>query len=353
MEIGLFLLQQMRGREMPASRVVGETIEQAVLAEQLGFHTVWFAEHHFANLGMCPSPLLMAAHAAARTTRIRIGTGVVVLPFYNPMRLVDEIAYVDVLSGGRLTLGVGSGSHRHEFAGLGVPIAEARARFEEALDVLDIGLAGDSIEYHGRYVDVPQSFLPLRPIQKPMPLYLAGLAKDPAMVARVARRGYVPFLSAMWMPAAAVAAVRATYDDARRAIGLDPAACPFAIQRLVHVAEDPADARDVAERAIFTHRIVAALKAGNGRFDGGYVQEDAHPGDPTPEDVLAKAMIGPPERIAALLQEDIDLVGPTHLSLFMSFGGLEHRRVRRSMERFAREVLPLLRPHPHRAAAAD
>ncbi|MCC7274321.1 MAG: LLM class flavin-dependent oxidoreductase [Alphaproteobacteria bacterium] len=342
MEIGLFLLQQMRERTVPAAQVVRETIDQAVLAEALGFHTVWFAEHHFANLGMCPSPLLMAAHAAARTTRIRLGTGVVVLPFYNPMRLVDEVAYVDVLSGGRLTLGVGSGSHRHEFAGLGVPIAEARARFEEALDVVDLALAGDRVEYRGRFVDVPPTHLPLRPLQTRLPVYLAGLAKDPAMVERVARRGYTPFLSAMWMPAAAVAAVRAPFDAARRAAGREAGTGAFAIQRLVYVTDDKADASDAAERALFTHRIVAGLKAGTGRFAGGYVEEEAHPGDPTVDEILAKAMIGPPERIVALLQDDMTEVAPSHLSLFMSFGGLDHGRVAHSMQRFADEVLPHL-----------
>lgn len=340
MEIGLFLLQQMRDPSVPASRVVGDAIRQTVLAEELGFDTVWFAEHHFANLGMCPSPLLVAAHAAARTTRIRLGTGVVVLPFYNPMRLVDEIAYVDVLSGGRLALGIGSGSHRHEFAGLGIPIAEARARFGEVLDVIDLAMDGDVVEYHGQFFDVPRAHVPLRPVQRPVPIYLAGLAKDPAMVERVVRRNYTPFVSAMWMPPSAVAAVRAPFDQARRAAGQDAAAAPFAIQRLAYVTDDRADAEDAARRAIYTHRLVATLKAGTGRFEGGHVVEEAGEHDPTPEEVLAKAMIGPPDRIIEMLRRDVAEVGPSHLSLFMNFGGMEHARVARSMARFMTEVRP-------------
>lgn len=342
MEIGLFLLQQMRDPSVPASRVVGDAIAQTMLAEELGYDTVWFAEHHFANLGLCPSPLLVAAHAAGRTTRIRLGTGVVVLPFYNPMRLVDEIAYVDQLSGGRLALGVGSGSHQHEFSGLGIPIAEARARFGEVLDVIDLAMAGDMVEYHGRFVNVPPTHVPLRSIQRPVPIYLAGLAKDPTMIERVVRRNYTPFVSAMWMPSAAVAAVRAPFDAARRAAGRDPAAGAFAIQRLVYVTDDRADAEDAARRAIYTHRLVAALKAGSGRFEAGYVAEEAGEHDPTPEEVLAKAMIGPPERIIEMLRRDVAEVGPSHLSLFMNFGGMEHGRVARSMERFVTEVRPHL-----------
>ncbi|BBK42170.1 monooxygenase [Allostella vacuolata] len=342
MEIGVFILQQMRDRSVPPTRVVGDAIAQAVLAEQLGFDTVWFAEHHFANLGMCPSPLLMASHAAARTSRIRLGTGVVVLPFYNPMRLVDEIAYVDILSGGRLDLGVGSGSHRHEFSGLGIPIEEARARFGEALDVIDMAQDQDRIDYQGRHVEVRDAHVPLRPVQQPVPIFLAGLAKDPAMIERVVRRHYTPFVSAMWMPPAAVAAVRAPFDAARRAAGRDPSREPFAIQRLLYVTDDRADAEDAARRAIYTHRLVAALKAGHGRFEDGYVAEEATEHDPTVEEVLSKAMIGPPDRLVAMLQQDVAEVGPSHLSLFMNFGGMDHARVARSMERFATEVRPQL-----------
>ncbi|WP_374443050.1 LLM class flavin-dependent oxidoreductase [Stella sp.] len=346
MRIGLFILQQMRDRSVAPARVVDDAMRQAVLAEELGFDTVWFAEHHFANLGMCPSPLLAAGHAAARTSRIRLGTGVVVLPLYNPMRLVDEIAYVDLLSGGRLDLGIGSGSHQHEFTGLGIPIAEARERFGEVLDVIDMALEHGRVEYRGRHFAVPASWLPLRPAQSPVPVYLAGLARDPAMIARTVERRYTPFVSAMWMPPAAVAQVRQPFDAARRAAGRDPAAEPFAIQRLVYVTDDPADAEEAARRAIYTHRLVATLKAGTGRFDEGYVAEVAGEHDPTPEEVLEKAMIGPPERVIAMLQEDMAVVGPSHLSLFMNFGGMEHERVARSMRRFMTEV----RPHLSRPA---
>lgn len=352
MEIGLFLLQQMRDRSVPASRVIGDAMAQAVLAEELGFDTVWFAEHHFANLGMCPSPLLAAGHAAARTKRIRLGTGVVVLPFYNPMRLVDEIAYVDHLSGGRLTVGIGSGSHRHEFAGLGIPITEARARFGEVLDVLDLALEDGEVEYHGRFVSVPQTQLPLRPLQGRVPIYLAGMAKEPEMVERAVRRHYTPFVSAMWMPASAVARIRAPFDAARRAAGRDWTREPFAIQRLVYVTDDAADAADAAARAIYTHRLVAHLKAGTGRFDGGYVADDATDHDPTPEEVLDKAMIGPADRIIQMLQQDMAEVGPSHLSLFMNFGGMEHARVARSMERFMADVRPYVESARPRAVQA-
>lgn len=343
MQIGVFILQQMRDRSVAPSRVVEDAMRQAVLAEELGFDTVWFAEHHFANLGMCPSPLIAAAHAAARTKRIRLGTGVVVLPFYNPMRLVDEIAYVDLLSGGRLDLGIGSGSHRHEFAGLGVPLAEARERFGEVLDVLDMALEHGRVEYRGRHFEVPESWLPLRPAQSPVPIYLAGLAKDPAMVARTVARGYTPFVSAMWAPPTVVAGVRAPFDAARGTAG-----GPFAIQRLLYVTDDRADAEEAARRAIYTHRLVATLKAGTGRFADGYVEEVAGDHDPTPDEVLEKAMIGPPERLIRMLQEDMAQVGPSHLSLFLNFGGMDHARVARSMTRFMTEV----RPHLPQSAGA-
>jgi len=115
MDFGLFSLMSRRDAATLATRIVHDTVEQVRLAEQAGFAIAWFAEHHFSNYSLCPSPLLMAAHAAAVTTRIRLGTGVVVLPLYMAPRLLAEIGLVDTLSDGRLVLGVGSGYQPFEF----------------------------------------------------------------------------------------------------------------------------------------------------------------------------------------------------------------------------------------------
>ena len=108
MKFDLFCLMPQRDPAQALAEVYQETVDLIRLAEDIGFDTAWFAEHHFSNYSICPSPLMMAMHCAGHTTRIRLGTGVLVLPLYHPVRVLEEIGMVDVLSGGRLTIGIGS-----------------------------------------------------------------------------------------------------------------------------------------------------------------------------------------------------------------------------------------------------
>ena len=103
MEFGVFILAQQRGYHQTSQQVINNAVEQTVIAEAAGFDTAWYAEHHFNNYSLCPSPLMMVAHCAPITKQIRLGTAVVVLPLYNPARLAAEIATADALSNGRLT----------------------------------------------------------------------------------------------------------------------------------------------------------------------------------------------------------------------------------------------------------
>src|SRR5438445_8660917 len=124
MEYGIFNLMGSREADKPTAQVFGEVAEQTKLADELGYAIAWFAEHHFSNYCLCASPLMMVAHCASITKRIRLGTAVVVLPLYNPARLAAEIATADALSNGRLMLGLGAGYHPHEVERLGPDIAQ-------------------------------------------------------------------------------------------------------------------------------------------------------------------------------------------------------------------------------------
>jgi alkanesulfonate monooxygenase SsuD/methylene tetrahydromethanopterin reductase-like flavin-dependent oxidoreductase (luciferase family) len=115
MEFGIFNLMGSRDPEKPTVEVFAEVAEQTRLADDLGYAIAWFAEHHFSNYCLCASPLMLVAHCASITKKIRLGTAVVVLPLYNPARLAAEIATADALSNGRLMLGVGAGYQPYEF----------------------------------------------------------------------------------------------------------------------------------------------------------------------------------------------------------------------------------------------
>ena len=118
------------------AEVIQREIEQMVWTEELGFDSIWLTEHHFIDYGLSVSPSVLAAAAAMRTSRVRIGLAAAILPFHDPIRLAEELALVDILSGGRLDVGVGRGNRPVEFEGLRVPQIENRERFEETLAIM-------------------------------------------------------------------------------------------------------------------------------------------------------------------------------------------------------------------------
>ena len=122
MDFGAFNLLQHRDRSKSPHQVLADSLEHVKLAEELGFSRVWFAEHHFSNYSLCPSPLLLCNQAAAMTKTIRVGCAVLILPLHAPARVIAEIALVDAMSGGRLDVGVGSGYQPYEFERLGADI---------------------------------------------------------------------------------------------------------------------------------------------------------------------------------------------------------------------------------------
>lgn len=113
-----------------------EALEEVAEADRLGFDTVWMSEHHFSGDGFLPSPLVMAAAIAARTRRIRIGTSIMVLPLHHPLRVAEDAAVVDLISGGRLILGVAAGYTEAEFAGFGIDRKQRASRLEEGVDII-------------------------------------------------------------------------------------------------------------------------------------------------------------------------------------------------------------------------
>ena len=118
------------------AQVYANTLDECRLAEELGFHTVWLAEHHFSPYGIAPSLPVLAAAVARETRRVRIGTAVVVAPFAHPLRIAEECAMVDILSGGRLDFGIGRGYQPAEFRGLGISMDKTRERFDESLELI-------------------------------------------------------------------------------------------------------------------------------------------------------------------------------------------------------------------------
>src|ERR1700736_66830 len=173
MEFGIFNLMGSRTPEKPTAEVFAEVAEQTRLADELGYAIAWFAEHHFSNYCLCASPLMMVAHCASITKKIRLGPAVVVLPLYNPARLAAEIATADALSNGRLMLGIGAGYQPYRFERFGVDLKQNLRMTEEFSEILDLALNRDFFRYQGKHSQLPETHIPARTVHQTLPIYVA------------------------------------------------------------------------------------------------------------------------------------------------------------------------------------
>ena len=230
MNFGAFFLSGSPAREDP-SAVFARLEEYIVLAEELGYDSVWFAEHHFSNYGYIPNPLLLATRAAAITERVRIGTAVLVLPFWHPLRVAEDIALTDHLTGGRLEVGVARGYQPFEFRRFGLTFDQARARTDESLEILLRALTGEAFEWSSEQFEIPETTVLRAPLQQPRPpIWLA--AHTPESFDLAARLGLNAFTTNSGRPLAtleeawnAYQDALAKYPDAPRVLGVQAQIC--------------------------------------------------------------------------------------------------------------------------------
>lgn len=339
MKIGLFSVADHYPNELArkTERLYAELLEQVEAADGLGFESFWVAEHHFHEYGGVPRPPVWMSAAAGRTKRIRLGAGVVVLPFDNPLRSAEDYAMVDVLSGGRLHLGVGSGYLKHEYAGFGIDMADKRDRFEEALDVVLKAWRGERFSHEGRYYTVKEVQLNVVPLQQPRPpVSVAILTNDRAAV--VGSQGFpimmIPYATTEEI--AELADTVAAFRGAFLGVGgkAEEATVHFALH--THCGETTAEARREAREPLDRY-VRTRLYAKQRSFDSLIDKNLLAIGDPA--EVI---------RVGKLYEA----AGMTHFLVLNNFGGMEHRRVLRSMERIARQVMPAFRePAAPRATA--
>lgn len=327
MKLGLFSVVDHYPNELArtSQQFYEELLEQIRTADRLDFDSYWIAEHHFHEYGGVPRTAILLAAAAQQTKRIRLGTAVVVLPFDNPLRTAEDFAMVDVLSGGRLSLGVGSGYLKHEYAGFGIDSAEKRERFEEALEVLLEAWKGKRFSYEGKYHKVSDVQLNVLPLQKPLPpIAIAILGNDRAAV--VGAQGFpimmIPYATTEDLGELAQA-TRAFRDGFARA-GRRPEDAIATAALHVHCAESTAEARRQAQGAMERY-VRTRLYAKQRPFEHLVAKELVAVGDP--EEVI---------RVIRLYEA----AGFTHFLGIHNFGGLEHRHVMESLDLMARHVLP-------------
>jgi alkanesulfonate monooxygenase SsuD/methylene tetrahydromethanopterin reductase-like flavin-dependent oxidoreductase (luciferase family) len=340
MNFGTFLLMQSpSARSSP--EIYARGLEMAQAAETLGFHNVWLAEHHFSTYGYLSRPAQLATYIAAKTTRLRVGTAVIVVPLHHPLVIAEEIATLDLLSGGRLDVGLGRGYQQYEFERFGLELESGRGRWDESVDIILKALGGQPFSYDGKFFKIPDTSVFPQPVQTPRPpIWIT--AQSPQSLEAAVRRGFHVLTGGFGVPIERLAEFRRLFD---RVVGEVKPAHPLevGVQRAVYVADSLADARAAAEQARWNMRVTLSLRHHYERVEHGRAIPVPAAKEPDLDELLDRFLvIGTPDTCLRQIRRIRELVGITHFNGSFWFGDLEHARVLRSMERFAKEVMPAL-----------
>ena len=308
----------------------GECLEEIEEGERLGFTGAWLSEHHFVDDGYLPSPLVVAAAIAARTSTITIGTNILLLPMHHPLRVAEDAAAVDLISGGRFVLGVGQGYVQHEFETLGYERRYRPSLFEEGIEIIRRAFDEGRTGYEGkrwRFDDLP--FEP-RPSGK-LPIY-AGAFADPA-IDRAAR------LADGFLASAGGGAFRETYRKVQEALGRHGRAeeeFPYVASGVAFVHEEPGRAREIVGPAIAYQRTRYA--------EWGTDREKPRP-DPIQEEDLPwdRYLVGTPDEVAEGLIGLHKEAPYDHFCFWGRLPGVTHEEALENMRLFAAEVAPKVR----------
>jgi alkanesulfonate monooxygenase SsuD/methylene tetrahydromethanopterin reductase-like flavin-dependent oxidoreductase (luciferase family) len=332
-----------------------EEIEQALMIEDLGYDSIWGVEHHIAPYTMTPNPVQLLAFLAGATKRIDVGTMVVVLPWHHPVRVAEDITMLQyALRGRRAFIGFGRGAGRREFQQLGFNMNESQERFGEAIQIVQAALKNEKFSFHGKHYNFDDVTMRPRPRDVEQLLHDMHFSwGSPTSAPIGAKYGLKPLIIPQRpfeeyhaeLAAFNAAAVEAGHEAARPRIHLN-----------MYCHEDPKIAAENAARYIAEYTDSASrnyeLRGGHFANTKGYEHYAAMASQVTPElmaqSYLANHIWGTPEQCIEKLQRLTDAFDPEEYMMVMRFGSMPHDVSVKSMELFAKEVLPVVRA---RAAA--
>ncbi len=323
-------------------RLYGDMVEQAIMAEKLGYRGVTVPEHHMINLLLTPSPLQMAVKVACATERLEITTAVAVLPIRDMRIFAGEVIQADILTDGRLILGVGRGAFAYETARLGVPIEETRERFDESLNVLLALLGEEEVSWSGKYYNFdPLTIMP-RP-EAPIRIMIAAINEQ--AIAACTKRGF----SIQTSPLSATPEVLKGQVDAHKRAKAEMGAAGeplyLTLLRVGYCARDEADAREKMELAYDYYSRFDNVFTGPGIVKNGCIE--ALPRDQTMEEMEKNLLICTSAEMIDRLAV-YDGLGVDEVMLNFNLGQPQAETLE-SMERFAHEVMP----HFHNSRSRD
>lgn len=353
MKFGLFTIVPWH-ESISQEQSLNEALEQIELADRLGLDEVWIGEHRFSRHGLVSGIWSFLGQVAARTKRIRIGTAVVVLPLHNPILVAEEAAMVDVLSGGRLNFGIGSGYQRQEFDGVGVDINESRERFHEAVDVITKAWTEERLTYHGKFTNVDNLWVLPKPLQKPYPPLFQAVSTTPASIDFAASRkiqviaggptdilGQAPQVIKLWRQK------MEEYGHPHEHLDPPMSKAIYVAPTMEEAERDPVDLENFSSRILGsvgnTGAAIGIPMDKDGNVPPGYEhwlnrQRDRDRRD-DPGHAGLPPLRGTPEVVVQRLKET-QAAGINHVFGAFGFPGLPHEKVMRSIELFATQVMP-------------
>lgn len=323
---------------MPAPEFYRAMLDQMIAAEALGYDHVWLTEHHFTEDAYNPASLSMAAAIAAVTTRIRIGTFVLLLPFIHPVRAAEDVALADILSNGRFDLGVGQGYTHDEFNAFCIDRAERAPRLREGVELMRRLFTEDKVTFNGRFTRTHEMTLAPKPVQQPHPPLWIG-ARGPRAVRRAAELGAHLMTTLGPDPAP-------LYQQTLRELGHDPAAFRIAQLRMVYCADNEDRAwDDISEHLWHVFGYYARVLGEAADVEGDDIPLPLNgPADIRHSDLAGTTIFaGTPRQVADQLERFRADYACTDFILSSHFAGLDPRKSGRSNELFAREVMPAFR----------
>lgn len=319
---------------------IRDELEQIKVADELGFHSAWVAEHNASHYGVISSAAVNLAAVADQTKQIKLGTAVVRLPFYNPIKLAEELAFVDVISNGRLYVGVGKGYDKNEFLAYDIDFTQKDERFLEILDVLKSALRSEKFSYSGEYFNFNNVSTYPRPVQEGGPPIYVMVSQSDSSIINAAKHGYSFILGNQH---------RLDYEQARRKVALyrETALASGFTEEYVHEVI----ARSGQQLDLY---VAESMEQAIEEYKNGYEyyynlrNERNIAGDTFRKEIYdhhyfattKKVIIGPPEKVIRDIEEFRKETGLNHIICWFNTGGQPQQTVLKSMRLFAKEVMP-------------
>jgi alkanesulfonate monooxygenase SsuD/methylene tetrahydromethanopterin reductase-like flavin-dependent oxidoreductase (luciferase family) len=346
MDFGYFTLSDnhYENNSRDANQLVADIMDEALYAERLGMHSAWIGEHHFNSLGVLSSPELVLAHIGARTTRIRLAPAVTVLPLHHPIRVAEQWATLDLLSGGRVDFAAGRGYDRREYAPFNVSFEDNQSIFDESLEVVRaLWQADGRISHRGRHFAFDGVRITPQPVQRPIPTYVGSFSRPSIELAARLGCGVIvaPFAAAMTF--GGLRQVAELYYESCTRFGTRPARlmCSY----FTHFADTREQEAVQRARQIRYYRecVIPALPGDPRTVPPSYRYfvemvdrlQKVKPDDLTENSVL----LGSPARIVETLKK-VEAAGFAEVILYFNVGLKPHAQVKEEMARFMEEVAP-------------